>query len=133
VGSFEQKPVSVVQAAQAKKLKTTVSGLSRFTDQQKFDALAAVDPSKTAESWAKFRSRILAGATDLAKTTPNSSVLVVTHGYVIKHLIFLLTGKYTSLAISNTSVTELDYSAGKWRLVQGPTLRPKVPAALPTQ
>jgi broad specificity phosphatase PhoE len=133
VGSFEQKPVSVVQAAQAKKLKTTVAGLSRFSDQQKFDALAAVDPAKTAETWSKFKSRILAGASDLTRSTPNGSVLVVTHGYVIKHLIYLLTGKYTSLSISNTSVTELDYSSGKWRLVQGPTLKPKVPAALPTQ
>jgi probable phosphoglycerate mutase len=133
VGSYEQKPVSVVQAAQAKKLKTTISGLSRFTDQQKFDALAAVDPANTAETWSKFKARILAGASDLTKTTPNGSVLVVTHGYVIKHLIYLLTGKYTSLSITNTSVTELDYSRGKWRLVQGPTLKPKVPAALPTQ
>ena len=131
VGSFEQKSVSVVQAAQAKKLKTTISGLSRFSDQQKFDALAAVDPAKTAETWNKFKSRILAGASELTKSTPNGSVLVVTHGFVIKHLIYLLTGKYTSLSISNTSVTELDYSGGKWRLVQGPTLKPKVPAVLP--
>ena len=133
VGSFDQKPVSAVQAAQAKQLKTTVANLWKFTDGQKFDALAAVDPSKKTETWKQFKSRILAGINAAAKANPSANVLVISHGYVIKHLIKELTGKWATTAISNTSVTVLDYTGGKWVLVQNPTLTPKVPAALPNQ
>jgi probable phosphoglycerate mutase len=133
VGFFEQKPVSVAQAAEAKQLKTTVAKLEQFTDAQKFDALAAADPTKKTETWTRFKARILAGIAAVAAANPSGSVVITSHGYVIKHLIKLLTGKYTTLSITNTSVTVLDYNGGKWTLKQGPTLTPRLPAALPTQ
>jgi probable phosphoglycerate mutase len=133
VGSFDQKPVSVLQAAQAKKLKTSVADLWKFTDTAKFDAIAAVDPAKQAEKWSTFRNRILAGAGAVAKKGAGSNVIVVSHGYVIKHLIKQLTGKWATGSISNTSVTVLDFTGGKWVLVQQPTLTPKVPAVLSGQ
>ncbi|MCX8528948.1 MAG: histidine phosphatase family protein [Rhodoluna sp.] len=133
VGFYDQKPVSVAQAAEAKQLKTTVAKLGQFTDAQKFDALAAADPTKKTETWTRFKARILAGITAVASANARGAVVITSHGYVIKHLIKLLTGKYTTLSITNTSVTVLDYSGGKWTLKQGPTLTPKLPAALPTQ
>ncbi len=133
VGFYDQKPVSVAQAAEAKQLKTTVAKLGSFTDAQRFDALAAADPTKKTETWTRFKARILAGVASVAAANSSGSVVITSHGYVIKHLIKLLTGKYTALPISNTSVTVLDYSGGKWTLKQGPTLTPKLPAELPTQ
>jgi probable phosphoglycerate mutase len=130
VGSYDQKPVSVLQAAQAKKLKVKVADLFKFTDAAKFDAIAAVDPAKQAETWTQFRTRILAGANEVAKSNQGANIVVVSHGYVIKHLIRQLTGKWATTSISNTSVTVLDYTGGKWVLVQQPTLTPKVPAKL---
>lgn len=124
VGAFEQKPVYLIEAAEARKLKTKVDKLWKFTDASRFNALAASDPTKKTETWAKFRDRIMRGINGLKVKHQSGTILVVTHGYVIKHLIRQLSGKYTTLPISNTSVTVLDYSAGKWKVLQGPTLKP---------
>ena len=124
VGSFDQKPVAVIQEAMAKKLKTQVANLWKYTDEVKFNALAASDPAKKAETWAKFRSRILGGMRLVSEKNRGGKVALVTHGYVIKHLVKQLTGKWATGSISNTSVTVLVFSGGKWALQQGPTLNP---------
>ena len=133
VGFFDEKPASVAQAAEAKVLKTTTANLWKFTDAQRFDALAKADPSKQTENWLQFKTRILRGIANLKSANPSGQVLVVSHGYVIKHLIKLLTGSYTSLPIKNTTVTVLEYTRGRWILKQGPTLSPKVYGAVLTQ
>ena len=124
VGMFDQKPVAVVEQAEAKVLKTEPKSLWKFTDAARFDALAASDSTHKTENWSKFKTRILAGANALKAKYQSGAVLVVTHGYVVKHLVKQLTGKWPTGSISNTSVTVLDYSAGKWSLLQGPTLAP---------
>jgi probable phosphoglycerate mutase len=124
VGSFEQKPVYVIETAEARRLKTKASQLWKYSDASKFNALASSDPAKKAETWSTFRNRIMRGINTLKSKHQSGSVLVVTHGYVIKHLIRQLSGRYTTLPISNTSVTVLDYSNGKWKVLQGPTLKP---------
>lgn len=126
VGSFEQKPGSVVQAAEAKVLKTKASNVWKFTDEQRFNALAKADPTKKAENWSQFKNRILLGVSKVKASNGSGQVLVVSHGYVIKHLIKLLTESYTSLPISNTTVTILQFANGHWVLKQGPSLTPKV-------
>ncbi len=133
VGFYDQKPVAVAQGAEAQQLKTTIAKLVQFNDAQRFDALAAADPTKKTETWTRFKTRILAGMASVAAANRDGNVVITSHGYVIKHLIKLLTGKYTALSISNTSVTVLDYSSGVWTLKQGPTLTPKLPEALPAK
>lgn len=126
VGSFDQKPVGLVQETMAKKLKTSVANLWKYTDETKFNALAASDPSKKAETWAKFKSRIVGGMRLVLEKNRGGKVALVTHGYVIKHLVKQLTGKWATGSISNTSVTVLVYRSGKWTLQQGPTLNPTI-------
>lgn len=126
VGSFDQKPGSVIQAAEAKILKTKAANVWKFTDEQRFNALAKADPTKKTENWLQFKNRILLGVSKVKASNKSGQVLVVSHGYVIKHLIKLLTGSYTSLPISNTAVTVLQFANGRWVLKQGPSLTPKV-------
>lgn len=124
VGSFDQKPSAQVKAVIAKRLKTSVADLWKFTDGQKMDALAAADPTHKAENWKKFKSRITAGLKAVVTANPGGSVLVVSHGYVIKHLIKELTGSWAKADIANATLTELDLVGGKWVMVQQPTLNP---------
>jgi|GEM_PF-4586112 len=133
VGSFDEKPASLGQAAEAKVLKTTVGNLWKFNDAQRFDALSKADPTKQTENWNQFKTRILQGISNVKSANQGGQVLVVSHGYVIKHLIKLLTGSYTSLPIDNTTVTILEFIKGRWILKQGPTLSPKVYGSVLTQ
>jgi broad specificity phosphatase PhoE len=126
VGSFDQKPAAAVRAAIAKKLGVLPADLWKFSDGQKFDALAAIDPTHKAENWKTFKARIMAGIQAVVSANPEGTVLIVTHGYVIKHLIKTLTGSWATKDISNTSVTELELRGTKWVMIQQPTTNPKV-------
>lgn len=130
VGSFDRQPGSVIAAAEAKILKTTVAKVYLMPDSKRMDALAKADPTKGTETYAVFKKRIMAGMNSAVNANTSGVVMVVAHGYVIRHILeTLVPTKYRGQGIANCSVTVLDYLNGVWTLKQLPTTAPKLPTS----
>ena len=128
VGSFDRQPGSVIAAAEARVLTTTVAKVYLMPDAKRMDALAKADPTHATETYAVFKKRILAGINSAVSANSSGVVMIVAHGYVIKHLLGnLVPTKYAGQGIANCSVTVLDYLNGVWTLKQLPTTTPKLP------
>ncbi|MDA1527429.1 MULTISPECIES: histidine phosphatase family protein [Bacillus cereus group] len=91
--------------------------LMKFSIQEVIDLIRAADPTKQAEDWELFSTRIKAEIDNISEEVAKDgggNVLVVVHGLLITTLIELLDSSKTKLGVENASVTKILYQDGTY-------------------
>lgn len=91
--------------------------LMKFSIQEVIDLIRAADPTKQAENWELFSTRIKAEIDKISEEAAKDgggNVLVVVHGLLITTLIEMLDSSKTKLGVENASVTKILYKDGKY-------------------
>ena len=88
---------------------TSPEELLKFSIQEVIDLIRAADPTKQAEDWELFSTRIKAEIDKISEEAAKDgggNVLVVVHGLLITTLIEMLDSSKTKLGVENASVTK---------------------------
>ncbi|MCU5378661.1 phosphoglycerate mutase family protein [Bacillus cereus] len=91
--------------------------LMKFSIQEVINLIRAADPTKQAENWELFSTRIKAEIDKISEEAVASgggNVLVVVHGLLITALIEMLDSSKTKLGVENASVTKIIYHNGTY-------------------
>lgn len=91
--------------------------LMKFSIQEVIDLIRAADPTKQAEDWELFSTRIKAEIDNISEEVAKNgggNVLVVVHGLLITTLIEMLDSSKTKLGVENASVTKIVYQDGTY-------------------
>ncbi|TXS00791.1 histidine phosphatase family protein [Bacillus sp. SH7-1] len=91
--------------------------LMKFSIQEVIDLIRAADPTKQAENWELFSTRIKAEIDKISEEAAKDgggNVLVVVHGLLITTLIEMLDSSKTKLGVENASVTKILYKDGEY-------------------
>ena len=91
--------------------------LMKFSIQEVIDLIRAADPTKQAEDWELFSTRIKAEIDKISEEAAKNgggNVLVVVHGLLITTLIEMLDSSKTKLGVENASVTKILYQDGTY-------------------
>ncbi|HFI2421400.1 histidine phosphatase family protein [Bacillus paranthracis] len=91
--------------------------LMKFSIQEVIDLIRAADPTKQAEDWELFSTRIKAEIDNISEEVAKDgggNVLVVVHGLLITTLIEMLDSSKTKLGVENASVTKIVYQDGTY-------------------
>ncbi|ACM13718.1 histidine phosphatase family protein [Bacillus paranthracis] len=91
--------------------------LMKFSIQEVIDLIRAADPTKQAEDWELFSTRIKAEIDKISEEAAKDgggNVLVVVHGLLITTLIEMLDSNKTKLGVENASVTKILYQDGTY-------------------
>jgi len=91
--------------------------LMKFSIQEVIDLIRAADPTKQAEDWELFSTRIKAEIDKISEEAAKDgggNVLVVVHGLLITTLIEMLDSNKTKLGVENASVTKIVYQDGTY-------------------
>ena len=91
--------------------------LMKFSIQEVIDLIRAADPTKQAEDWELFSTRIKAEIDKISEEVAKDgggNVLVVVHGLLITTLIEMLDSSKTKLGVENASVTKILYQDGTY-------------------
>ncbi|MGG0120950.1 histidine phosphatase family protein [Bacillus paranthracis] len=91
--------------------------LMKFSIQEVIDLIRAADPTKQAEDWELFSTRIKAEIDKISEEVAKDgggNVLVVVHGLLITTLIEMLDSNKTKLGVENASVTKILYQDGTY-------------------
>ncbi|UTM15984.1 histidine phosphatase family protein [Bacillus paranthracis] len=91
--------------------------LMKFSIQEVIDLIRAADPTKQAEDWELFSTRIKAEIDKISEEVAKDgggNVLVVVHGLLITTLIEMLDSNKTKLGVENASVTKIVYQDGTY-------------------
>lgn len=91
--------------------------LMKFSIQEVIDLIRAADPTKQAEDWELFSTRIKAEIDKISEEAAKDgggNVLVVVHGLLITTLIEMLDSSKTKLGVENASVTKIVYRDGAY-------------------
>ncbi|HHQ8911374.1 TPA: histidine phosphatase family protein [Bacillus cereus] len=91
--------------------------LMKFSIQEVIDLIRAADPTKQAEGWELFSTRIkveIDNISEEAAKNGGGNVLVVVHGLLITTLIEMLDSSKTKLGVENASVTKIVYQDGTY-------------------
>ncbi|PFC90342.1 histidine phosphatase family protein [Bacillus anthracis] len=91
--------------------------LMKFSIQEVIDLIRAADPTKQAENWELFSTRIKAEIDKISEEAAKDgggNVLVVVHGLLITTLIEMLDSSKTKLGVENASVTKIVYQDGTY-------------------
>ncbi|HFJ9403132.1 TPA: histidine phosphatase family protein [Bacillus paranthracis] len=91
--------------------------LMKFSIQEVIDLIRAADPTKQAEDWELFSTRIKAEIDHISEEVAKDgggNVLVVVHGLLITTLIEMLDSSKTKLGVENASVTKILYQDGTY-------------------
>ena len=94
---------------------TSPEELMKFSIQEVIDLIRAADPTKQAEDWELFSTRIKAEIDKISEEAAKDgggNVLVVVHGLLITTLIEMLDSSKTKLGVENASVTKIVYQDG---------------------
>ncbi|CUB12699.1 2,3-bisphosphoglycerate-dependent phosphoglycerate mutase [Bacillus cereus] len=89
--------------------------LMKFSIQEVIDLIRVADPTKQAENWELFSTRIKAEIDSISEEAAKDgggNVLVVVHGLLITTLIEMLDSSKTKLGVENASVTKIVYQNG---------------------
>ncbi|MCU5031435.1 histidine phosphatase family protein [Bacillus anthracis] len=81
------------------------------------DSIAAADPTKQAEDWKGFSSRIKKEIDKISEETSKNgggNVLIVSHGFTISSLVEIIDSNKTKVGLENASVTKILYKDGKY-------------------
>lgn len=90
----------------------------QITEGVKLDMLKELDPSKLAESYEDFTSRLLAGVEEVVSHHEEGNLLIVSHSSAIKALFNLLDPDYqTDLDPENGSLSAMTYEEGRYRVL----------------
>ncbi|MCU5175378.1 histidine phosphatase family protein [Bacillus paranthracis] len=93
--------------------------LMKFSIQEVIDLIRAADPTKQAEDWELFSTRIKAEIDNISEEVAKDgggNVLVVVHGLLITTLIEMLDSSKTKLGVENASVTKILYQDGTYTI-----------------
>ncbi|PKJ55387.1 histidine phosphatase family protein [Bacillus sp. SN10] len=96
---------------------TSPEELMKFSIQEVIDLIRAADPTKQAEDWELFSTRIKAEIDKISEEAAKDgggNVLVVVHGLLITTLIEMLDSSKTKLGVENASVTKIVYQDGAY-------------------
>ncbi|QUW24733.1 histidine phosphatase family protein [Bacillus cereus] len=96
---------------------TSPEELLKFSIQEVIDLIRAADPTKQAEDWELFSTRIKAEIDKISEEAAKDgggNVLVVVHGLLITTLIEMLDSSKTKLGVENASVTKVIYQNGTY-------------------
>ncbi|HDR7784806.1 MULTISPECIES: histidine phosphatase family protein [Bacillus] len=91
--------------------------LMKFSIQEVINLIRAADPTKQAEDWELFSTRIkeeIDKISEEAAANGGGNVLVVVHGLLITTLIEMLDSSKTKLGVENASVTQVVYKDGTY-------------------
>ncbi|SCC42477.1 histidine phosphatase family protein [Bacillus mycoides] len=91
--------------------------LMKFSIQEVINLIRAADPTKQAEDWELFSTRIKTEIDKISEEAAGNgagNVLVVVHGLLITALIEMLDSSKTKLGVENASVTKVLYEDGKY-------------------
>ncbi|PFN21933.1 histidine phosphatase family protein [Bacillus cereus] len=91
--------------------------LMKFSIQEVIDLIRAADPTKQAEDWELFSTRIkieIDKISEEAAKNGGGNVLVVVHGLLITALIEMIDHSKTKLGVENASVTKILYKDGEY-------------------
>ena len=91
--------------------------LMKFSIQEVIDLIRAADPTKQAEDWELFSTRIKAEIDKISEESAKDgggNVLVVVHGLLITALIEMIDSSKTKLGVENASVTKIVYKDGEY-------------------
>ncbi|PEW01187.1 histidine phosphatase family protein [Bacillus cereus] len=91
--------------------------LMKFSIQEVIDLIRAADPTKQAEDWELFSTRIkteIDKISEEAAKNGGGNVLVVVHGLLITALIEIIDHSKTKLGVENASVTKILYKDGEY-------------------
>ncbi|MES5893306.1 MULTISPECIES: histidine phosphatase family protein [Bacillus cereus group] len=91
--------------------------LMKFSIQEVINLIRAADPTKQAEDWELFSTRIKAEIDKISEEAVRNgggNVLVVVHGLLITALIEMLDSSKTKLGVENASVTKVLYKDGEY-------------------
>ncbi|EJS70225.1 histidine phosphatase family protein [Bacillus cereus] len=94
---------------------TSPEELMKFSIQEVIDLIRAADPTKQAEDWELFSTRIkieIDKISEEAAKNGGGNVLVVVHGLLITALIEMIDHSKTKLGVENASVTKILYKDG---------------------
>ncbi|TEA55328.1 histidine phosphatase family protein [Bacillus sp. BH2] len=94
---------------------TSPEELLKFSIQEVIDLIRAADPTKQAEDWELFSTRIKAEIDKISEEAAKDgggNVLVVVHGLLITTLIEMLDSSKTKLGVENASVTKIVFQDG---------------------
>ena len=88
-----------------------------FSIQEVINLIRVADPTKQAEDWELFSTRIKAEIDKISEEAAGNgggNVLVVVHGLLITTLIEMLDSSKTKLGVENASVTKIVYQDGTY-------------------
>ncbi|MCU0095911.1 histidine phosphatase family protein [Bacillus sp. OR9] len=91
--------------------------LMKFSIQEVINLIRAADPTKQAEDWELFSTRIKEEIDKISEESAangGGNVLVVVHGLLITTLIEMLDSSKTKLGVENASVTKIVYQDGTY-------------------
>ncbi|TKI86236.1 histidine phosphatase family protein [Bacillus mycoides] len=91
--------------------------LMKFSIQEVINLIRAADPTKQAEDWELFSTRIKKEIDKISEESAGNgggNVLVVVHGLLITALIEMLDSSKTKLGVENASVTKVVYQDGEY-------------------
>ncbi|MDM5463410.1 histidine phosphatase family protein [Bacillus cereus] len=112
-GTFEGEKVEIMWDAIGKAAGvTSPDELMKYSIQEVINLIRAADPTKQAEDWELFSSRIkteIDRISEEAAKNGGGNVLVVVHGLLITALIEMLDRSKTKLGVENASVTKILY------------------------
>lgn len=83
--------------------------------QEIIESIASLDETNEAESWEVYSNRLLEGLNEIiedAITNKYQNVLVVSHGYSISALLYLINKDTKFTELTNASVSKIRYSNG---------------------
>ncbi|MGE7880384.1 histidine phosphatase family protein [Bacillus sp. NPDC094077] len=96
---------------------TSLEELMKFSIEEIINLIRAADPTKQAEDWEVFSTRIKTEIHNISEEAAQSgggNVLVVVHGLMITALIEMLDCSKTKLGVENASVTKILYKDGEY-------------------
>lgn len=96
---------------------TSPEELMKFSIQEVINLIRAADPTKQAEDWELFSTRIkteIDKISEEAAKNGGGNVLVVVHGLLITALIEMIDHSKTKLGVENASVTKILYKDGEY-------------------
>ncbi|MDM5234853.1 histidine phosphatase family protein [Bacillus cereus] len=96
---------------------TSPEELMKFSIQEVINLIRAADPTKQAEDWELFSTRIkteIDKISEEATKNGGGNVLVVVHGLLITALIEMIDHSKTKLGVENASVTKILYKDGEY-------------------
>ncbi|HDR7795600.1 TPA: histidine phosphatase family protein [Bacillus luti] len=117
-GIFEGEKLDIMWEAIGKVAGvTSPEELMKFSIQEVIDLIRVADPTKQAEDWELFSTRIkkeIDKISEEAAKDGGGNVLVVVHGLLITTLIEMIDHNKTKLGVENASVTKILYKDGEY-------------------